>query len=358
MKIGQSEELSRTVEAEEKAMLDLVTRADAGEDVSNLFPQSDKTGERSPDSKPASEELNPEQPTEQIQKGSEAPKAEDKTETVSKKDETTGKDPASEKPNPQDSKFQQAKKEQERRERSWKALNEQKEALRLEREAVLKEKAEALERAKTLEKQLVEARSKPETKEISAQEYEDAAKDYREDAKRLEDRGQFEEADKLLQKARTCEKVANQKRTEEKSLKENQEKITLEAQKEKFMKAWDENLEKLKKSDEYKELENPNSPLGLEVTRLIRDNPVLSHYPEGIKDAAQIAKWKMTAESLPGVLSKLAESEKKNAELASRMRIGASGIPELPKAEKIFEEMSESEMESHLASQSAMSDRG
>lgn len=354
MKIGQSEALSKELATEEQDLLNMASRADAGEDIST--PESDQTGNRSPelDAKPDETAA---QKTEQIQKGAEAPKAEGETGTQdkSKTPETAGKDPAS---NPSESKFQQAKKEQERRERSWKALNEQKEALRLERETMLKEKAEALERAQAAERKAAEALAKSTQTEISAKEYDEAARDYKEDAKRLEARGEYEAADKLLQKARACERIAAQKRDEEKSIKENHEKLSKEAEVEKFRKAWDENLQKIKKMDEYKDLEDPRSPLGLETTRLIRDNPMLSAYPEGIRDAAMIAKWKMTAESLPGVLAKLAESEKKYSELASRMRIGPSGNPEPPKAAKAFEDMSMDDQEKELLSLANQLDNG
>lgn len=349
---NNNEELARSVEAEDKAMLDMVTRADAGEEITPLF-ESDTSGTRSPESKPASEELDPSKTPEQIQKGD--PKKVEAGKD-SKTVDATGKDSVPPKEEQKGTKYEQAKREKERQDRSWKALNEQKEAIRLEKEAIAKEKAAYDDRIKAMEKKLAETQAKSSTTEISAKEYEEAAKDYREDAKRLEERGQFEEADKLLKKARLCERNASEKRNFEKSTEENQKKISQEAEVEKFHKAWDENLEKLKKSDEYKELADPKSPLGLETSRLIRDNPMLSQYPQGITDAAMIARWKMTAESLPAVQSKLAEVEKKYAELAGKLRLGASGNPELPKGTKDFHEMSEDEMGSHLANEAAALD--
>jgi hypothetical protein len=353
-----NEDLAKSVEAEEQFLRDLTRRSDAGEDISQELERGNDSPAIASGDKPASDDKS-EEKQEQSQKGSEE-QSKDKTDKLNSKTDTSGKESAAnkkpEEAKVEETKFQRAKKDADRLDRSWKSLNEQKEAVRLEKESMLAKEKAWDDRIKSLEKKLAETQAKPSTAEPKAEDYEQAAKDYREDAERLERRGDTEAADKLLQKARACERFANQKRQEARETEENQKKISSQAEVEKFTKEWDENLEKLKKSDEFKELENPDSPMGLEVRRLLRDNPVLSTYSGGIKDAAHIAKLQMAANSLPGVQAKLAEVEKKYAELQSRMRIGPSGEPEPPKQKVYGENMTLEEEEAFLLQQAAMSD--
>jgi hypothetical protein len=209
-------------------------------------------------------------------------------------------------------------KEQERREKSWKALNEQKEALQKEREAFERQRQE-------LEAQRKQATEKPAPKSSEADEYEAVAKD-------------FEAEGKHDLAARAREKAGEIRRREEQT--------SQQARQQEFLSKWNDNLSK--EVEANPDLSNPETALHKDVAALLKKMPILSTYPEGIRDAVEYIKTKHEAGSAADLRKQVEEHKKKIEELNKRLEPSGSFPAPLPGGKKSFDQLSEKEQEAEL----------
>ena len=267
----------------------------ASED-SVVLPSLDKTAE--PETTAKSEvpqEGDPKKETPETQKVTS-----DKSETKSPEKDAPQEDP-------KETKFVKAKKDAERRDRSWKALEEEKAQTRKREEELIAREKALQEKEEKLTQKPSEDRSKV-LAEI-AERYEKAAKDF-------EAEGKKEMAEACREKAKAILEVV-----------ENGKKDAAESKKKEFAKKWDDNLAEEVKANP--DLNDAKSPLYEGVRKILDQKPVLNTYPEGIKDAVAIAKLRIEHAKLsglvPGLQKELTEAKAKITELEKAVQIPGAG---------------------------------
>jgi len=215
---------------------------------------------------------------------------------------------------PGESRFAKA---QERQKRSWDELNAQKEALKAEKDAFEKERAEHAKAREAAEK------------EFSPEAYDEAAR-------KFEEQGKFDLAE--LAKA----KAAELRKNPPKSPRENAEIANAEQAKQ--SKEW-----ALKAGIDFPELAKTNSPLQVRVAQLFKEEPDLKAHPKGIYVAARIA-------SLEAAAAGVTEKDKELGTLRARVKElekltspgGGGSAAAIAAGEKPFEQKSEEEQLAEL----------
>lgn len=218
----------------------------------------------------------------------------------------------------EESKYAKARKEEARKDKSWKKLEEEKEKFRLERESFNKEK----ENVKST---------------VFRDDHGYSADDYENFAKTSEDP---ELADRAKEKALSLRK-------QEKETRENSER-------ENFHKEWKQNLDKLLEEDD--ELKDESSDLGKAVSRLLKDHQVFSMRPDGILRAYDLAKAQRQAGLVSGLNEEINKLKQENNRLNKLTGISSGGPNKRP-ASKSFNEMTSKEQEVELERMAAEADR-
>lgn len=225
--------------------------------------------------------------------------------------------------------YSKAQKEQERRDRSWKALEEEKAAFRAER-------------AKA---QQFESRPAPELKpapgmEFTSKQLDTAAADFAKEARELKAEGDHAGAAENFALAEKARIAADQAR-----------KLEMQHQGQQTQSQFAENWTRTMKAtiEESPDLGNPESPYAKEVMGLFEKNPVFSYIPDGFRHAAQIAKWKMGSEKASALEEKVNElTAQLEAERERTQPYVANGAGQRFKGAKSFEQMTDAEQEAHL----------
>jgi hypothetical protein len=240
---------------------------------------------------------------------------------------------------PNDSKFTKAKKDAERKDRSWKALEAEKEATR-------KREEELIAREKAI-KEREEKTSKPSDEEQNR--LEAAATKYDQAAKDFDNEGREDMAEACREKAKAIRKVAEQKKEE-----------FVTAKKKEFEDRWDGNLQKLQ--DENPDLKDPKSSLYNRVEHILAQKPFLRSHPDGIVDAVTVCKMKMETERLgalvPDLQTKLTAAQARIKELEESTQIPGAGASERGRATKDFNQMTADEQGEHLRREALAADEG
>lgn len=243
-----------------------------------------------------------------------------------KKDETTNQTKTDqsiqEKPaeKTEDSKYQKARKDSERLDKSWKSLNDEKEKFRAEREKELAE-------IKRLREESVKKEADDPLLKYEPDELEEAAKEWDEE-------GDTELAERARKEAVRLRKVKGE----------------LEAQKQNAAfeetrnRAWNESMEK------YPSLKDINSEFSQGVISLIKQEKVFSLYPEGWRDAARVVELRQKAAKAESFEKRVKELEDENKKLREATAISGSPPSDRAKA-KSFSEMSPAEMDAYLTRQ-------
>lgn len=188
--------------------------------------------------------------------------------------------------------YERLKKENERQDRSWKRINEEKEALAR-----------------------VRATTRPDETRYSGDQF--SAEEYESYANKLIKEGApYEQIEQAANKARS---------------------VRQESMKERFQKSMQDAI------DEDPELATQESPLAKAVQEVFRD-PDWGHF----KSAVKLAKAKQLADSIPGLKGEIENYKKEIERLNKAMEVG--GKPGLPKREtpKRFEDMDIKEMTEHI----------
>lgn len=198
-------------------------------------------------------------------------------------------------------------KERERQDRSWKKLEEDKEALRREKEEIAKAKEEVS------------------SQKAKASVYRDAngysAEDYEAFANSADD-------PELSKKARERAEALRKEETESKQRTSQDE----------FVKGWQKNLEEVLDSDP--DLKDQESEAGKALAKLLREIPIFSMAPDGIKHAAAFAKAQREASSVPGFKAEI-QRLTTEIERLNKLTAPGGGGPNAKPSTKSLDEMSE-----------------
>lgn len=264
-----------------------------------------------------------ETPTEPTNEGTGEPAAQAATEPA-KADEAKATETKPEEPR---SKYA---KEVERRERSWKALNEQKAAheaamakFKAEQEAFARQQAEWQERI-----------AKESTPSYTAEQCEETAKLH-------EQQGEF--------------KLAELLRAEAKRLRENPPAKVAPSGPKPLSEDAKASLTRVR--TEFPEFSRPDTAEHAAFKQLALDRPELLQVKDGPYLVAQHVKLKIAADAYAQAASRVPSLEKEVAELKAKLKeqesllaiSGGDGAPVLPTGQRSFSDLSEAEMEAHLA---------
>lgn len=222
--------------------------------------------------------------------------------------------------------YERAKKATERKDRSWEALNAEKDAFKAEQEA----HRAALAKLQQERQEFEEARKQHE-RQFTPEAYEQAAAKFEAD-------GKLDLADLARDKA--------------KELRANPPKPAGEAQ-EAQRREWT-----LKAGVDFPELAKQNSPLQVRVSQLMGEEPELKAHPRGVYYAARVAsleadvaKGKADAARVPGLEKELATARNRITELEKLTAPGGEGGPTRLPDQKGFGQMSPDEQWTELQRQ-------
>jgi hypothetical protein len=266
---------------------------------------------------------------EEAQSPSETPAEESQTEEQSSEDndpdqgpETKEAEASKEEESSEESKYAKARKEQERQDRSWKKLEEEKASLRSEREKFDRER-----------QQITQEKAK-------AKEYRDStgytAEDYEKFARETDDPSLAEEASKRADALRSEASEARNKVAQED-----------------FAKGWQENLNALLSQDP--ELHNRESDIGKELSKVLAERPLFSATPDGIRHAYEFAKARQSASLVSGLKDEVSKLKQENERLNKLTGLSASGPNQKP-SPKTFSEMTSKDQERFLERAAAEAD--
>ncbi len=307
----ESKETTQTgIDTEGADLLALAMKADSGEIDADEVPEgaSPETPEKPPAGEP---EKKPE--------GEGEPKPEEKKPEL-KDDPKPGEATKPE----EESQYAKARKEQERRERSWQKLEEEKKAVREEREKLESERKEL------------------EGKKARAEVYRDpsgySADDYEKFAESTDD-------PELSKKARERASALRKEEGETRS----------KASQEEFQKGWSENLKAT--IDANKDLEDGNSALGKELTRVLKEIPLFSLAPDGIRHAVEYAKANLQSGLVASLKEENQRLKEENERLNKLTSIGTESGPTQKPGVKSFEDMTLADQEADLRRRAEEADR-
>lgn len=251
-----------------------------------------------------------------------------KTEPAAKPDEKKTGDEKK----PEDSAYRKAQAERQRREKTWKELEMERNAIRAEREQLEAAKREAAAKAEAAQK------PKDPLAEFSPEELERHAKAFERD-------GQYELADKARAAAAAKREAARQAPAGESAPAAATAANGSPINRETFLADWKRNLAEV--TAENPELKQQDSPLYKETAALIAEVPMLSRMADGVKHAVQIAKLRIEAGSVPGLKEKIGKLEAEIQTLRQATSLGGSS-PENRGGPKDITQMSAAEAEREL----------
>jgi hypothetical protein len=203
-------------------------------------------------------------------------------------------------------------KEQARKDKTWREINEEKERLRAEREEIERLRGETAVDPKA-------------TKE---------AEQYEEIARQFDEEGNEAMAKAAREKAREA-----MSRSQAKSE---------ESRRQEFVRKW--NATYADQCDKNPELSDANSPLYKGVAALLQKETILTHIPDGIAKAVEIVGNQIQAGRVSGLQAELDAAKAEIAELNKKLAIGGSD-PAVQKGDKTFEDMTDAEQGEFLRRQ-------
>lgn len=246
-----------------------------------------------------------------------------------------GGDPQTDSPDSQNAQKTKAQKEEERRDKSWKKLQQ-------ERAEFLREKAE-FEASKLSQSQAQQ--NNPATNPESL------AKSYEDLAQQFEDAGEFANADESRRRAEALRRgiVGQQQmpQTQNAGSVDNRQ----------FMAAWSANVERAK--NDFPEMQDENSEFGKTVTALLRapdSAAFFSSRPDGAYVAAQLASLKMSALRVPALEKENAALKEEIKKLRQGMTLPDSGASGRAGAAQRFESLTLEQQEAILRRQAESDD--
>lgn len=321
-----SNELETSLEAQEAELLKVAQQADSmGVSPDELDSISENTQEHADPAEESNEETDTE--TNVLEEGAEESDNDDSDgsgESTLSVDSSTNQNAEQVATKPT-----KAQKEEERRDRSWKKLEE-------EKAKFAREKAE-WETAKLNSSN----QSNP------ANDSNKLAKAFDDIAKQFEEEGDFDKADEARQKA-----------NELRSQQANPQQPSVDVNSQQFQTAWSANMDRA--LTEYPEMKDPNSEFGRNVQALLRAPDSAQFFntrPDGIYLASKLTKMKMTAQRVPSLEQENATLREEIKKLRQGMGLVNSGSRNRSGESTPFDSLSLEEQEKILFKQAKEADR-
>ena len=221
---------------------------------------------------------------------------------------------------PKESKY---KKNEARKAKAWKALNERKEEYS-RRESELESR----------EKELADRQSKLDEGHSHRDEYGFTAEDYEDSAETSEEEGQETDAKDARDRAEKLRGIGKDSELKKKA--------------DEFKSAFENTRQELMR--EIPDLKEKDSSLSVTANQVLREYPDLLYVDggNGLRHAVQIAQWKMAATSAEGKESEVKELTNKLSKLEKKMSVDGGFTGERPNAEKGFDDLSDKDQELFL----------
>ena len=226
----------------------------------------------------------------------------------------------------EESKYAKAK---DRLGKQWGKLTEEKEALKRDREAAAAEKAEA-ELFKT--KILQEVKEARQNANLRPEAYEEVAERFAEEGR-----------DDLAKAAR--DKAA--------SMRDSLQKERAELEKNKAENAWAKNFQELVNTSP--ELATDGSELNSAVRHILKQRPVLQTYPDGIKDAVEVARFYIQGKRSEEITKERDSLKAKVQELEKKLQPGGASASPIERSSR-FESLDSNAQKEYLLSRFRESD--
>lgn len=232
-----------------------------------------------------------------------------------------------------------AQREEERRDKSWKKLQQ-------ERAEFLREKAEF--EASKLTQQQTQQNNPAVNPEALARSYDDLATEF-------ENAGDFDNADEARRRAETLRNGAVGRTSQQPQM--SQAQNANGANNAQFMAAWSANVERAK--NEFPEMQDETSDFGKNVTALLRAPDTASYFssrPDGAYVAAKLTQMKMAALRVPALEKENAALKEEIKKLRQGMSLPDSGASGRAGAAQSFDSMSLAQQEAFLRKQAESDD--
>jgi len=267
--------------------------AEPSKSPENEGPKADEADGKTPQEKTSSSETSPEKPADE----------------AGKKPEGEVKEQGEDEDDPDASPYTRAKKDAERLDKTWKSVNQRKAELE-ERERQLAEREEQI---KKLQQEGPRQEGERDQRAPTRRSEKLGSKEYLEAAKVYEAEGEYEKANaarQLADEARQAEQQEDQQ------------------QQQQFQAEWDKNLQAVLASPEYADMNDPQSPLGQNVQKVLKEEPMLRQIPDGIRKAAWVGKAFTMAERVPELEGQIAEKDKEIERLRNQLALPETPSPE------------------------------
>lgn len=212
-------------------------------------------------------------------------------------------------------------KERRRLDKSWKKLEAEKDAIRKDRETIEAEKKK-IEDARAKAPAPKTTPEKPKHNGYTAEDYEEAAKEFRAEGKESEAATAERRAKELRAKEAEQAKEAGGDHGGEFIQLPTGGRITADEQKA-MTDEWNANLHLLGK--ENPELTQDGAPLRATVAELLKTHPILHSHGSGIFYAVEVAKLKIAAAESVKLQSRVTELETENKQLKELTSLSPSG---------------------------------
>lgn len=214
-------------------------------------------------------------------------------------------------------------------------------------EELAKEKNELKALVENLQKQVTEIKSKP-AQTISSDKPKYTKEFLKSVIKQFEEEGDEAHAKLAREELGKVELYElEQNKLKEQEDKQANEKKQAE-EKDKFMSEWRNHVDAEIKSNP--DLEKDDSPLSQTVKQFLQD-PRFSMRSDGFKEAVQLSKWKINADSVPGLKQKISELEQEIKRLNNVTSLATGGDPTPAPSEVDFDKMTMEQQRTWLEAQ-------
>lgn len=334
-------------DAIDQKFMEAAALADRGQDIpDSLIPKATDELTATEETKPEAQSTD--RPRDDKGRFTKRPDGSDIPENEREPDERPAKPAATTaEPTKPQSEFEAAKKskadqENERKDRSWKAINEQK-------DEIARARAELEQQRQQLQQVARQPRPQQQRK-YTSRDLAEAAQEYRKLAKAALQEGdldKFNENDQLADAA-----IQHAQQFAQLEAQEAQQEAQARHQS-----TWQFHMTEAIKSEP--ELSNPESPISKAMTAMLEQNgQVFWMIPDGFKRAVEIVKLQIEAGSAKELRQKTEDLQKEIERLNEQLTPTPGGAGGKPAGTKKFEDMNDAEQEAYLATAAAKADSG
>jgi|GEM_PF-2313499 len=244
---------------------------------------------------------------------------------------------------PKESNYAKAKKNAERFDRNWQKLQEQQAELAKQRAELAAREAALAQRANpTVTTQQQQPEVAPNRR----------AEDFEEAADEWEREGKFDLAELARKQAQALRsnppaQVPQPQQFQQQQVQAPAQQASNGPGSPQFIATWNENLRSLEQDADFADLRNRDSALYKTTAAVLQEEPRLSYFPDGIRQAARIAKLRVEVGAVPELKTKVQAYEQELAKLRAATS-PSRGAPNSRGQAKAFEELSMAEQEKEL----------